>query len=470
MPEALAAGGAGPLFLNEPLLEFFANRKAQAHQAAGRRETMVAHAMAGRPSLAVGAITSKADVTRAASLLPSSAVSVEEDAEEIIDGSSSTFASSGAADDGSSSTGSVESAGESSSSPATEEEEDESSLPMALQGGKEQEGVGDLLGHALAALYVARHGLTVTELMHLLATLREREDRRLCTRLWERREALLAAFSEAGEGKLAFPAFDAILRQQGVDMKPHDLVRLLDAARALAPGDGRVVLCDPLLEHCCAEQQRQQQQEDAPGGGGGGSGADRTGTPFPAKPGPAAGQHEPREARRAVPHPLGAEMESALLQMLEALGVLGVHGGSALVLPLEAEALRETIRVRYIEAGVGADVAVGAGAGAGAGAGGEELWHGAIIHYFQSQPSGLLRRCEELPWHLQVCRHWLALRDFLVDLRAFRAMYGGRLKGELFEYWRLLTEGPLVLPGTPAAVLAEGGGLLEGMPALAVSL
>ena len=448
--EALAAG---LLFRNEPLVEFFAAREGGVQHVVERRETMMPIAMASRSSMSVMA---------EAVPVPPGATLPEDDE----DGSSTTSSGSGGGSSSASSGSAADSSADrSSSSTSAGKGRDDAPIPLAFRGGAHEEGVGDVLGHALAALYVARHGLTVTELTHLLATLREREDRRFWARVWERQGALSAAFSEAdrtGDGELSLPAFESILQQHGLDAKPHDLARLLIAAGARAPEDNApVVLYHALLEHCGTEQQRQQQQAS------GGEAAGRSSIPplpFPKSVQSSASRvaHDtPREPRRAVRHPLGEEMETALLQMLVALGVLLVHDGNVLVLPLEAETLREAIRARYIDAG-GAEAVVGPSGG------GEELWHKAIIHYFQSQPSGLLRRCEELPWHLQVCRHWVALRDFLVDLRAFRAMYGGRLKHELFEYWRLLTEGPLVLPGILAAA-AEGGGLLDNGPALAVS-
>lgn len=460
--DSAQALAAGLLFRNEPLVEFFAGRQGRAQQAE-RRETMMAMAMAGRSSMRVSAIRTMAD---AAPPPPTDATLPEEEEDE--DGSSTSTSGGSAAD---SSAADRSSSATSTGDGGNDDTASSPSIPLAFRGGADEEGVGGVLGHALAALYVARHGLTVTELMHLLATLREREDRRFWARAWERREALAAAFSEADatdDGVLPLPAFEAILQQHGLDLKPHDLFRLLHAADARAPEDDEpAVLYRVLLEHCGAEQQRQQQQASS-----GGEAADRPSIPPPLLPKLSSSASRPandapREPRRAVRHPLGEETEAALLQMLVALGVLLVHDGDVLVLPLEAETLREAIRARYIDAGGTDGMVAGFGVGAGGG-GGEELWHKAIIHYFQSQPSGLLRRCEELPWHLQVCRQWLALRDFLVDLRAFRAMYGGRLKHELFEYWRLLTEGPLVLPGIPVAAVVEGA-LLNNAPALAVS-
>ena len=42
------------------------------------------------------------------------------------------------------------------------------------------------------------------------------------------------------------------------------------------------------------------------------------------------------------------------------------------------------------------------------------------------------------------CR-WASLKDALSDLWAFELMYLGKLKSEFFEYWRILTEGPLFI-------------------------
>lgn len=71
-----------------------------------------------------------------------------------------------------------------------------------------------------------------------------------------------------------------------------------------------------------------------------------------------------------------------------------------------------------------------------------QYWHQQIIQYFQTEPNSL-RKCEELPWHLKICKKWSALRDTLVDLKTFDLMYNNDLKDELMDYWLLLTEGPL---------------------------
>ena len=101
-----------------------------------------------------------------------------------------------------------------------------------------------------------------------------------------------------------------------------------------------------------------------------------------------------------------------------------------LILPSDSEPFRQVIYNNYILK---------------RGGGNMNYWHGLIIKHFQTEPNSL-RKCEELPWHLKICRKWHALRDALVDLDSFDLMSKTDLKSELIEYWALLTEGPLPLP------------------------
>ena len=75
--------------------------------------------------------------------------------------------------------------------------------------------------------------------------------------------------------------------------------------------------------------------------------------------------------------------------------------------------------------------------------GGPQYWHQQLIQYFQTEANSL-RRCEELPWHLQRCFQWDALRDVLVNLPMFQLLYTANFKAELFGYWKVLTDGPLL--------------------------
>lgn len=126
---------------------------------------------------------------------------------------------------------------------------------------------------------------------------------------------------------------------------------------------------------------------------------------------------------------LGPVVEELLLKILCALGVLYSPENKVLILPSESEEFRDTIYKRYIfPRGNGSVI----------------YWHNLIIEYFRTQPNSL-RKCEELPWHLKICRKWTSLKNSLVDLKAFDLMLNNDLKDELIEYWLLLSEGPLYI-------------------------
>ncbi|KAF1793209.1 Ankyrin repeat-containing domain [Phytophthora cactorum] len=50
----------------------------------------------------------------------------------------------------------------------------------------------------------------------------------------------------------------------------------------------------------------------------------------------------------------------------------------------------------------------------------------------------------KLPWHLKRCYQWDALRQVLVNLPMFQLLYTASYKAELFGYWKVLTDGPLL--------------------------
>ena len=125
---------------------------------------------------------------------------------------------------------------------------------------------------------------------------------------------------------------------------------------------------------------------------------------------------------------LGPVIEENLLELLTALGALHSPEHQVILLPSENHSFRSVIRSIVEQRG------------------GEEAWHGHMIRYFQKLPNTSMRRCEELPWHLQLCRKWYVLKDALSDLKTFDMMYSSDdLKDELLSYWRLLTEGPLCI-------------------------
>jgi len=317
-----------------------------------------------------------------------------------------------------------------------------SDVPLYLRGGEDFEGFGNMLGNTLAALYVARHGLTMDELMHLLLDVQEQDDHRMRVLLWKHKDVLLRLCRGADmsqQGALMQHMFEGIVLDRTVDalatVKQRDLRRLLRESCVLNK-DG-AVLYEKFFNYCRTQA---------------------------APPSSIARRQHCLKNR----HPaLGDGVTQQLLEVLATLGVLVPREDHVLVLMLESEALRQAVFCRYIQSGGISSVnksnsappragAPGAAAEDGGITYGEAAWHQAIIQYFQSQPSSLLRRCEELPWHLHVCQEWKALKTFLVELDTFKMMYRGGLKGELFEYWRLLTEGPLWRPVDPGPESSNG--------------
>lgn len=115
----------------------------------------------------------------------------------------------------------------------------------------------------------------------------------------------------------------------------------------------------------------------------------------------------------------------ALLRAMRQLGVLFVQ--DVVVLPICKEVLRDVVWWRY----VGSESR-------------EHAYHKWLIRFFRIHPT-TFRRVEELPWHLQRCSHWDALRSVLVDLPMFQLLYTANYKHELFGYWKTLTDGPLLV-------------------------
>lgn len=130
---------------------------------------------------------------------------------------------------------------------------------------------------------------------------------------------------------------------------------------------------------------------------------------------------------------LGPVVEEMLLTELCALGVLYSPENKVLILPCDSDLFRQTIFDRYILPRGGGNI---------------QYWHNLIIQYFRTQPNSL-RKCEEMPWHLKICRKWTSLKDSLVDLKTFDLMFNNDLRDELMEYWLLLTEGPLYVIDQP---------------------
>ena len=154
---------------------------------------------------------------------------------------------------------------------------------------------------------------------------------------------------------------------------------------------------------------------------------------------------------------LGPVVEESLLSLLCALGVLHSPENQLLVLPSDSESLRKVISKTFIDDDerttqnkqtesqnddvLSQSVDTPAVGDRGVGSG---KWHGRLITYFQGV-SNSLRRCEELPWHLQICRQYTVLRNTIGDLRTFDLMFSGGLRDELLGYWLILNVGPLFI-------------------------
>jgi hypothetical protein len=122
---------------------------------------------------------------------------------------------------------------------------------------------------------------------------------------------------------------------------------------------------------------------------------------------------------------LGPIIEESLLVVLYSLGVLHSPENQVLLLPIDSDMFRAVVETSFVHE-----------------RGGEVAWHDKLIKHFQRE-SNCMRRCEELPWHLQLCRKWYILKDTLTDLKTFELMFGSDLKEELMTYWITLSEGPL---------------------------
>ncbi|KAE9011035.1 hypothetical protein PR003_g14913 [Phytophthora rubi] len=156
------------------------------------------------------------------------------------------------------------------------------------------------------------------------------------------------------------------------------------------------------------------------------------------------GIHHHRDNRDEFDHPAGKasigqqhltafsdDEWQALLRALRVLSVLFVQ--EVVVLPPCKDILRDVIWWRYI----GSERA-------------EQQYHQWLIRFFRIHPT-TFRRVEELPWHLKRCYQWDALRQVLVNLPMFQLLYTANNKAELFGYWKVLTDGPLLNYGAAAS-------------------
>jgi len=339
-------------------------------------------------------------------------------------------------------------------------------LPLYLRGGGNCEGFGQLLGNALSLLYVARHGLKESELWSMLAALKSQdqqvqENEKSHTKSAQDPTRNLIALCYAARGHLEdrWRAEDATqsgkisLYQLYIGMsrvhntfKKADAIRVLELSGIISGAEAlssdrmmidymevirRIVKLEK-AERLAAYRARNVPKYGAPvkteenyeefmtsakiDEDGFGSLDDES-----------WGDAEQGNENAS----LGPVLEESILSVLCALGVLYYPEHHVLLLPSDSDVFRNVIRSRYVDT-----------------RGGVASWHGRLILFFQRQLNSM-RRCEELLWHLQICRKWYALRDALVDLRTFNMMYGLRgegddgLKDEYMTYWLMITQGPL---------------------------
>lgn len=336
-------------------------------------------------------------------------------------------------------------------------------LPQYMQGGMGVSGLGTILGNALALLYVARHGLKESEIWGLLASLHEESLHnilgneasnaslshsvsahkgmhmhelevetilKVCYVARGELEDLCRAEDLAHSGLITQQRLVAVLSRLHTDLNSEDVRRLLVATEIYHEENhllaqaaevdyndliGRVV---SIIEKKTASAAAAAAVGGGPGGGGArpkGDGGAKT---------PAS--KSSKKSKTTKISSLGPVLEESLLSILIALGVLHSPDNQVLVLPSDSEFIRQVVYEDYVK-----------------GRGGEAVWHGHLIKHFQQEVNSM-RRCEELPWHLQICRRWHTMKECLVDLSTFKMMYDSSdLRDEFMAYWVILTEGPM---------------------------
>lgn len=341
------------------------------------------------------------------------------------------------------------------------------SIPVYLRGGVDNEGFGSLLGHALALLYVARHGLRESELWSMLVVIKDMEASTIkaTASMNDESRALIAIFYRyRGQLEDVWRTIDTYhnyqmtkkqlltgMKKVNPEFNMFDLKKVLETVGLLSdetPGatteggyvpnrssgfkidykellsrvetmdrkmknyDSRLRTTAKQLSSVSAVDDFDDFSFDEPKVARGAGSSNNL----------LDGKTGGKEGSTVT---LGPVMEASLLSVLCALGVLHSTEHQILVLPVDSQVLREVVYDRYVVNRQG-----------------ELQWHQRVINYFQRQ-SNSLRRCEELPWHLQICRKWYILKDALTDLASFEMMFNGELKEELMQYWLVLTEGPL---------------------------
>ena len=328
-------------------------------------------------------------------------------------------------------------------------------LPVYFLGGENTTGFKTMLGNALALLYVARHGLKESELWSMLATIQieieqsisveskafNSEAKAITEVCFGYRELFLDMWRAEDNSLTNKLSFGRILKGMqkinsgftaqhlrtlliSLDMKDLDVdyndlfARIVKANKASKLKQTRSKLHSSLV---FSDESTLQNDLDAPLFDESRK-SDSEEETENSNPISVTGMSRIESAS------LGPVLEEALLSVLCSFGVLHTQNDQVLILPCESEALRSKVFTRYVTSD-GHTL---------------EEWHLKVIRFFQCKKNSL-RRCEELPWHLQICKKWTSLKDIVSDLRTFELMYVGGLKDELLSYWYKLSQGPLFI-------------------------
>lgn len=323
-------------------------------------------------------------------------------------------------------------------------------LPAYLCGGINTQGFHSMLGHALSLLYVARHGLKESELWAILASIQQSELNRDASKMYtaESRALLSVCYQYREQFLDIWRSFDIMHKYilpmhrifagiQGVcqDFTEHDFDLLLTLVELKGV---EFIDYNDLLQRIIKVEKNSRlstwkkrsqdnvNSEDL-------LSVNDAQDPLISATSDNSLAFDSMEDESVFDadgaKSLGPVMEEGLLSCLCALGVLHTPKDQILVLPSESEALRNIILERYIFREDGNKSTI-------------EEWHMKLIKFFQRKKN-TLRRCEELPWHLKICRKWFTLKNNLSDLKTFELMCGGHLREELLLYWFTLTKGPL---------------------------
>lgn len=350
--------------------------------------------------------------------------------------------------------------------------EDFEKLPLYLRGGSGANGFGYLLGDALSFLYVARHGLKESELWSMLATLNKQRlseieinsmsDKNknfelstknflslICTARGNL-EDLCRSYDGTHQGMISRGQFVKCICKIHPALKRADIIEILYFLGIFHSTDienegrgtqinewnrektifdcvymediGRMVKMQRNFKLQSFRSRNHQNENESTSSL---DDFDHLSVPNEGSKGNVNMGVNNIKAQDLENGSLGPLMEESLLSVLCALGALHSPENQVLILPCDGAVIRQVIRLKYVE-----------------GRASHEVWHSYMIKFFKRE-SNTMRRCEELPWHLQLCKKWQGLRDTLGDLDTFDMMYTGDLRDELMSYWVLLTEGPL---------------------------